>query len=95
MKQQTDGIAYITVLGTDQVGIIATISSELAKQSVNILEVTQTVMNDVFTMTMRVDTHKSSLSIADLATRLDKLGEKNGLQIHVHDAAIIRAMHRL
>jgi ACT domain-containing protein len=92
---QPNQIAYITVLGSDQIGIIAQVSGMLAEHQVNILEVSQTILSDVFTMSMRVDTSESSLTIADLATKLEKLGQKLGLQIHLHDAQIIKSMHRL
>lgn len=87
--------AFITVIGKDQVGIIARVSGVLAEQRVNIIEISQTILNDIFTMSMRVDTATSNLTIADLSAKMTKLGTEQGLQIHVQDEEIIKAMHRI
>ena len=87
--------AYITVIGQDRIGIIAQITSFLAKNSINILEIHQSILDSVFTMTMKVDTSASSLTIADLSEKMNKIGKDIGQVIHIHDEQIIKAMHRL
>lgn len=87
--------AYITVIGQDRIGIIAKITTFLAKNSINILEIHQSILDSVFTMTMKVDTSTSSLSIADLSEKMNKIGTDIGQVIHIHDEQIIKAMHRL
>lgn len=88
-------LAFITVIGKDQVGIIARVSGVLADQKVNIIEISQTILDDIFTMSMRVDTSTSNLTIAELSEKMTRLGNDHGLQIHVQDEEIIKAMHRI
>jgi len=64
--------AVITVIGKDKIGIIAGISNILADCNVNILDISQTIMQDVFTMVMLVDISKLCVQFAELADRLEK-----------------------
>jgi len=66
--------AVITVIGKDKIGIIAGISNILADCNVNILDISQTIMQDVFTMVMLVDISKLCVQFAELADRLEKKG---------------------
>ena len=88
--------AVITVAGKDQVGIIAAVTTELAKQNVNVLDITQTILlTDTFTMTLLVDASQSVLPFGDLADRLSQLGKELGLSIHAQREDTFAAMHRI
>ena len=92
MKSQR---AVITVVGQDTIGIVAAVTGLLASSQINILDITQTTLDGIFTMTMLADLEKSSLTVADLSDKLKKLGKKINQEIHVHDEKMIRAMHRI
>lgn len=87
--------AIITVLGEDNIGIVAAITNQLAINKINILEITQTTLDGIFTMIMLVDLEKSSLVVIDLSDKLKKLGREISQEVTVHDEDIIRAMHRV
>ncbi len=87
--------AIVTVVGEDRVGIIAEVCTLLAAHQVNVLDISQTVMQDYFTMMMVVDTSASPMPLAELAQTMDKKGEEMGLSIRLQRADIFKAMHRL
>ena len=87
--------AVITVLGKDMVGILAKVSAECAKHDVNVLEVTQSVLQDLFAMIMLVDISKSNLPFSDLVDSLKAIGEDMGLTVHVMHEDIFHSMHRI
>lgn len=87
--------AVITVLGKDRVGIIAGVSTVLAENSVNILDISQTILQDYFTMIMLVELDSEKIAIPELAEHLDAVGDELGLQIRVQHDAIFSAMHRV
>ena len=87
--------AIMTVIGADRVGIIASISSLLRDMNVNILDLSQTIMDGVFTMTLLVDTSPSSLPFEDIRDALVERGEKEALSIRIQRADIFTAMHRI
>ncbi len=87
--------AVITVIGKDRVGIIAGVSKIIAESNVNILDITQTILQDVFTMIMLVDISKSSIPFPELADRLDKKGIDLGLKIQIQHEDIFNSMHRI
>ena len=88
--------AVITVIGTNRVGIIAAVSQELAKQNVDILDITQTILlTDTFTMTLLVDASQALLTFGDLADSLSQLGKELGLSIHAQREDTFAAMHRI
>jgi len=87
--------AVITVLGTDRVGIIAGISATLADADVNILDITQTIMQNIFTMIMVVDTGAANISFEDLEQRLSTKGETLGLQVRLQREDTFNSMHRI
>ncbi len=87
--------AIITVIGKDRVGIIAGISVILAEYNVNILDISQTVMQDIFTMIMMVDAEGANVKIDELQLRLNEAGEKMGLSVRLQLEEIFNAMHRL
>ena len=86
----------ITVLGKDQVGIIAGVCTYLAEHNVNILDLAQTIVDGMFNMTMIVDIATSPNSFLDLSEGLAKMGEeKLGVQIKMQQEEIFEAMHRI
>jgi ACT domain-containing protein len=87
--------AIITVIGKDRVGIIAEICTLLAAKSVNVLDISQTVMQENFTMTMLVDASACRDAFADLADELKAAGDKMGLAIRAQREDIFNAMHRI
>lgn len=87
--------AVITVIGKDRVGIIYSVSDILAKASINILDISQTIMQDIFTMIMLVDISKSENSFSDISKKLEKLGEELGLSIRIQHEDIFNSMHRI
>ena len=87
--------AIVTVIGKDTVGIIANVCSLLAQNGVNVLDISQTVMREYFTMIMLVDTAGCSLSFAELADLLKKDGADHSLDIRIQREDIFEAMHRI
>lgn len=87
--------AVVTVIGRDKVGIIAAVSGFLAEKAVNILDISQTIMADTFTMIMMVDTEGASVSYEELAKGLAEVGEKHGVSASVQNEKIFNSMHRI
>ena len=87
--------AIVTVVGKDQVGIIAGVCIKLAQYNVNVLDISQTVMQGYFTMMMAVDTSKSEIPFAELAKKLEAKGEEMGMSIRLQREDIFDAMHRV
>ena len=87
--------AIVTVVGRDQVGIIARVCTLLARQNVNILDISQTILQGAFTMVMAVDVSKAALSFGDLQDELSALGQDMGLAIRVQREEIFDAMHQI
>lgn len=85
----------ITVIGQDRVGIIAAISRILAESNVNILDITQTIMQGIFTMIMVVDAKQSTVDVAELGQLLKIKGEELGLVITTQHEDVFRFMHRI
>lgn len=87
--------AFITVLGKDTVGILAKVSSACAEENISVSEVTQSVLQEMFVMIMLVEMDNSKKTIAEMSTKLDKLGEEMGLKIHIMHEDIFNSMHRI
>ena len=87
--------AIVTVIGKDRVGIIANVCSLLAENGVNILDISQTILQDYFTMVMLVDTSGCSMPFADLSASLKSRGDEQALSIRIQLEAIFEAMHRI
>ncbi|WHH61281.1 ACT domain-containing protein [Petroclostridium sp. X23] len=87
--------AVITVLGNDRVGIIAAISNILADCNVNILDISQTIMQDIFTMIMLVDISSMEVDFSKLSDQLEKKGRELGLSIRIQHEDIFNSMHRI
>ncbi len=87
--------AVVTVVGEDRVGIIAQVCTYLAQCGVNVLDISQTVMQGYFTMMMVVDTESSTIPLAELARNMEEKGKEMGLSIRLQRADIFKAMHRV
>ncbi len=87
--------AVITVVGKDTVGILAKVSNFCADNSVNVVDVSQTILQDMFCMIMLVDTAKMEVAFTDFSDKLKKYGEELNLKIHVMHEDIFNSMHRI
>lgn len=87
--------AVITVIGKDKVGIIAGVSNILAETNVNILDITQTIMQDVFTMIMLVEISGCNIPFDILSEKLENKGIEMGLRIQIQHEDIFNSMHRI
>ena len=87
--------SIITVIGGDKVGIIAKTTTFLAEADINILEITQNVVDGIFTMMMIVDVEKATLSFNEISAGLKELGESIEMEIHIQKEEIFTAMHRV
>ena len=87
--------AIVTVVGQDKVGIIAAVCALLAENNVNILDISQTILQGAFTMVMAVDVSKAKAPIGELRERLSALGEQLGISIRIQREEIFDAMHRI
>ncbi len=87
--------AVITVIGKDRVGIIAAVSNILAESNVNILDITQTIMQDMFTMIMLVDISRAGIAFAELSEKLENKGVELGVSVRIQHEDIFNSMHRI
>ena len=87
--------AIVTVVGKDQVGIIAAVCVHLASFNVNVLDISQTVMQGFFTMMMAVDVTACNIPLAELAKEMEDKGKEMGLSIRLQREDIFNAMHRV
>lgn len=87
--------AIVTVLGQDKIGIIAKVSAALAEADVNILDISQTIMGDFFTMIMLTDLTRCPLTQAEMNERLAALGREIGLEVRMQHEDIFHSMHRI
>ncbi|MDM8270346.1 ACT domain-containing protein [Thermophilibacter provencensis] len=85
--------AIITVLGSDRPGIVASVAGALSERQANILDISQTILQGIFTMTMLVDL--GSASFSELKEQLDALSESLGVQIMMQREEVFRYMYRL
>ena len=87
--------AVVTVVGKDRVGIIAQVCMALASFNVNVLDISQTVMQGYFTMMMVVAVENCTVPLAELCKAMDTKGQEMGLSIRVQREDIFDAMHRV
>ena len=87
--------AIVTVIGKDRVGITAAVCALLAQHNINILDISQTVLQDYFTMVMLVDTAACDKSIVEISQLLEQAGQERGLSIRIQREDIFNAMHRI
>lgn len=91
----TKGRAIITVLGSDRSGIVAAVASALADHEANILDISQTILQGIFTMTMLVDLGSSDVEFSALQAQLDALSRDLGVQITMQREEVFNFMYRL
>ena len=89
------GRIIITVIGSDKVGITAKVTTVLAEHNINILDINQTIMQDIFTMIMLCDMEKADIELSVLQEKLDKAGEEIGMKIQAQHEDIFTYMHRI
>lgn len=85
----------ITIVGKDRVGIVARTCNYLAENGMNILDITQTILQEYFNMMMIVDISRSPKSFDDMAKELEKVGEDIGVTIRCQREEIFTSMHRI
>ena len=87
--------AIITVLGCDRIGIIAGVTACLSENNINILDISQTIMQDIFTMIMLTDISESKKTLAEVEEEMEKLSKSLGVSITVQHADLFHSMHRI
>ena len=87
--------ALISVTGLDTTGIIAGVATKLSEMNINILDITQTILDGYFTMMMVVDLDGSGLPFEEINNRLQPVREKMNMTIHMQRMDIFDAMHRI
>ena len=87
--------AIVSVLGKDRVGITAAVCTKLAENNINILDISQTIMDGNFSMVMIVDMDKATCSIKEMSGVLEGLGKEIGQIIRIQREDIFDAMHRI
>ena len=87
--------AIITVVGKDTVGIIAKVCTYLAENRINILDISQTIVQDYFNMMMIVDVTSISQTFGDVAEELEQVGEAIGVKVKIQREDIFTKMHRI
>jgi ACT domain-containing protein len=87
--------AIITVIGVDKVGIIAKVTTLLAEEALNILDISQTIMDEYFTMLMLVDLSEAKTGIPELQEKLTGCGSSCGVEIRIQHEDFFRSMHRI
>ncbi|SJZ82089.1 ACT domain-containing protein [Pilibacter termitis] len=86
--------SIVTVVGKDKVGIIAGVSAKLSELDLNVIDVSQTIMEDYFAMIMMVEALKET-NIKEVRAVLKELGDNLGVTIHIQNEEIFNAMHKL
>ncbi|NLO99327.1 MAG: ACT domain-containing protein [Clostridiaceae bacterium] len=87
--------AVITVIGHDRIGIIASVTGVLAKANVNILDISQTIMQNIFSMIMLVDVSNMNCEFSEMSDLLKQTGEDLGVDIRFQREEIFTSMHRI
>lgn len=87
--------SVVTVVGEDRVGIISTVSNIMADHRINILDISQTIMEGFFTMIMVVDISVATKEIKEIREMLNNSGEELGVSITIQHEQVFQAMHRI
>lgn len=87
--------AVITVVGKDSVGIIARVCSYLAESRINILDISQTIVQEYFNMMMIVNMADATKPFGEIASELEKIGQSIGVQVRCQREEIFDKMHRI
>ena len=85
----------ISVMGKDTIGITAKVSAAGAEYNVNIIDITQSVLQDMFVMVMLTDISELNCNFKDFSNKMQSLGKDMGLEIHVMHEDIFNSMHRI
>lgn len=85
----------VTVIGADRVGIVAGVAAALAKENINILDIFQTILGDIFDMVLICDMEKAKGSLKEVQDDLGTLGKELGVDVRAQLADIFYAMHRI
>ena len=89
------GRIIISVIGKNDVGMAANICTYLAESNINILDITQTIVKEIFDMMMIVDIARSPKSFDEIAREMDELGQRIGASIRCQREEIFTSMHRI
>ncbi len=87
--------AVVAVIGKDTIGILAKVSGICAQYKANVVDVTQTIMQELFCMTMMIEISELTIDYIDFADKLTAAGNEMGLQIHVMHEDIFNSMHKI
>jgi ACT domain-containing protein len=87
--------AVVSVIGTDKRGIIAKVATALWEMNINVEDISQTIMQQYFTMIMLVDLSEADRKFVEVADRLKQTGEDIGVEIKIQSESIFYAMHRI
>lgn len=87
--------AVITVIGHDTVGVVARVSAVCAELNINIEDITQSILQDMFCMIMLVDISACASEPAEIRARFDTLGQEMGMQVTVTRQEVFDAMHKM
>ncbi len=87
--------SIVTVVGLDQVGIIAGVCNLLAKHNINVLDINQSIMNEFFNMIMIVDIEDANLDFEAISEALNELGDTLNVKIQIQHESIFQNMHRI
>ena len=87
--------AVVSVMGVDRTGIIAKVSTCLYENEINILDINQTIMQNIFTMVMLVEFSENSENYSIVTAKLDELGKELGVEIRMQNEEIFNSMHRI
>lgn len=95
--EHTSAIQHIvvSVLGEDRSGIVAAVSGALAQAGANIIDIRQTILSGIFSMTMIVEIDENTTKFDELQTTLEGVGNELGVQVHVQREDVFRFMHRI
>ena len=94
-KKKAAQICIVTVTGLDRVGIVARLATIMARANINIVDISQKIMQKFFVMTMAVDMANANIGIDKIKKRLDKLSKTMSLNITFQDENIFKVMHRV
>ncbi|MBO6192920.1 MAG: ACT domain-containing protein [Clostridiales bacterium] len=87
--------AVISVIGKDRVGIIAGVASLLSENNINIKDISQTILDGIFTMIMMVDLQEHDIEKSDIIEKLNALGDELGVSITIQHTDLFNRMHRI
>ncbi|SHE34601.1 ACT domain-containing protein [Desulforamulus putei] len=93
--EQSRNRIIVTVIGQDRVGIIARVSTILADNHINILDISQTILQEFFAMVLIADMEKSAIELSALKEKLSQLGQELGVKIEAQHEDVFRYMHRI